>query len=98
MSQTTQPVARYQLINEVKIRRESFGGILYKYGCADRGTLSFINSPVLIELLITGQQQHDGDISAAIEQRRYSASSKQKLYTALDDLVHRGYLQVQQVQ
>lgn len=94
MSQSTQPVTRYRLINEVKIRRESFGGILYKYGCADRGTLSFINSPPLIELLITGQQQYDGDISAAIEQRRYSAASQQKLYTALDDLVARGYLQL----
>jgi hypothetical protein len=31
---------RYQLIPELKIRCESFGGILYKYGCADRGALS----------------------------------------------------------
>lgn len=95
MSQSTQPATRYQLIAEVKIRRESFGGILYKYGCADRGALSFINSPSLIELLLTGQQQHDGDVSAAIEQHRYSPASKQKLYSALDDLVTRGYLQVQ---
>ena len=95
MSQSTQPVARYRLITEVKIRRESFGGILYKYGCADRGALSFINSPTLIELLIAGQQQHDGDVSAAIEQHRYSEASKQKLHTALDDLVTRGYLQLQ---
>jgi putative mycofactocin binding protein MftB len=85
---------QYQLIPEVKIRRESFGGILYKYGCADRGALSFINSPQLIELLIAGQQQHDGDVSAAIESSRYSEASKQKLYQALDDLVKRGYLQV----
>jgi hypothetical protein len=35
---------RYQLIPELKIRCESFRGILYKYGCADRGALSFINS------------------------------------------------------
>src|SRR3989442_12043393 len=28
------------LFRSVKIRRESFGGILYKYGCADRGALS----------------------------------------------------------
>src|SRR5215831_2732320 len=59
--------AHYQLISEVKIRRESFGGILYKYGCADRGALSFINSPRLIELLIESQKQHHGDVSAAIE-------------------------------
>jgi putative mycofactocin binding protein MftB len=85
---------QYQLIPEVKIRRESFGGILYKYGCADRGALSFINSPQLIELLIAGQQQHDGDVSAAIESSRYSEASKQKLYQALDDLVKRGYIQV----
>jgi putative mycofactocin binding protein MftB len=85
---------QYQLIPEVKIRRESFGGILYKYGCADRGALSFINSPQLIELLIAGQQQHDGDVSAAIESSRYSEASKHKLYQALDDLVKRGYLQV----
>ena len=86
--------AQYQLVSEVKIRRESFGGILYKYGCADRGALSFINSPQLIELLITGQQQHNGDVSAAIENSRYSDASKQKLYQALDDLVNRGYIQV----
>ena len=86
--------ARYQLIPEVKIRRESFGGILYKYGCADRGALSFINSPQLIELLIAGQQQHRGDVSAAIESSRYSEASKQKLYSVLDDLVKRGYIQV----
>ncbi len=92
MSQAT---AHYQLITEVKIRREAFGGILYKYGCADRGSLSFINSPQLIELLIAGQKQHNGDVSAAIEGHRYSATSKQKLYTALDDLVKRGYLLVQ---
>jgi putative mycofactocin binding protein MftB len=85
---------QYQLIPEVKIRRESFGGILYKYGCADRGALSFINSPQLIELLIAGQQQHDGDVSAAIESSRYSEASKQKLYQALDDLAKRGYIQV----
>lgn len=83
---------RYRLVTEVKIRREAFGGILYKYGCADRGTLSFVNSPSLIDLLLTGQQQHDGDISAAIEHRHYSDASKQKLYIALDDLVQRGFL------
>ena len=88
------PSIQYQLIPEVKIRRESFGGILYKYGCADRGALSFINSPQLIELLIMGQQQHGGDVSAAIESSRYSETSKQKLYKALDDLVIRGYLHV----
>ena len=88
------PPVQYRLIPEVKIRRESFGGILYKYGCADRGALSFINSPQVIELLIAGQQQHNGDVSAAIEGRCYSEASKQKLYSALDDLVKRGYLQV----
>ncbi len=83
----------YRLIEEVKIRRESFGGILYKYGCADRGALSFINSPQLIELLITSQEQHASDVSAAIASSRYSQASKQKLYIALDDLVGRGYVQ-----
>ena len=85
---------QYRLISEVKIRRESFGGILYKYGCADRGALSFINSPQLIELLIIGQQQHNGDVSAAIEKSRYSETGKQKLYSALDDLVRRGYIHI----
>jgi putative mycofactocin binding protein MftB len=84
----------YQLISEVKIRREAFGGILYKYGCADRGTLSFINSPQLIELLLAGQQHHQGNVSAAIESRNFSVTSRQKLYAALDDLVKRGYLHV----
>ena len=86
--------SQYQLIPEVKIRLESFGGILYKYGCADRGALSFINSPQLIELLIAGQQQHHGDVSAAIESSRYSEASKQKLYSVLDDLVKRGYIHI----
>lgn len=86
----------YRLIAEVKIRRESFGGILYKYGCADRGALSFVNSPQLIELLIAGQQRHCGDLSAAIEQSAYSAAGKQKLYAALDDLAQRGYILVGQ--
>ena len=90
------PPSLYRLVSEVKIRRESFGGILYKYGCADRGALSFINSPQLIELLIAGQQQHGGDVSAAIENHGYSETSKQKLCSALDDLVKRGYLQVQE--
>lgn len=84
----------YQLIAEVKIRREAFGGILYKYGCADRGGLSFINSPQLIELLIVGQQQYRGDLRAAIESRNFSSASKQKLYAALDDLARRGYVLV----
>ena len=83
---------RYRLIAEVKIRREAFGGILYKYGCADRGALSFVNSPHLIDLLLSGQEQYNGDISAAIEHRRYSEASKQKLFFALDDLVRRGFL------
>lgn len=82
----------YRLLSEVKIRRETFGGILYKYGCADRGALSFINSPQLIELLIAGQQQHAGNLSAAIESHNYSLASKRKLYAALDDLVKRGYV------
>jgi putative mycofactocin binding protein MftB len=86
---------QYRLIAEIKIRRESFGGILYKYGCADRGALSFINSPQLIELLIAGQLQYHGDMNAAIESSRYSEGSKLKLYKALDDLVKRGYLQAQ---
>jgi len=77
----------------VKIRRETFGGILYKYGCADRGSLSFINSPQLIELLIAGQQQHQGDLDAAIAHSRFSEVSKQKLYHALDDLANRGYVE-----
>jgi putative mycofactocin binding protein MftB len=89
----SQAAARYQLVPEVKIRREAFGGILYKYGCADRGALSFINSPQLIELLIAGQQCYNGDLSAAIESHRYSEPGKQKLYRALDDLVRRGYVQ-----
>jgi putative mycofactocin binding protein MftB len=83
----------YRLIAEVKIRREAFGGILYKYGCSDRGALSFINSPQLIELLITGQQQHQGDLDAAIAKSHYSEASKQKLYHALDDLANRGYVE-----
>jgi putative mycofactocin binding protein MftB len=82
----------YRLISEVKIRRENFGGILYKYGCADRGALSFINSPQLIDLLLAGQQRHAGDLGAAIESRKYSPASKQKLYAALEDLVRRGYV------
>jgi putative mycofactocin binding protein MftB len=86
--------AQYQLIPEVKISRESFGGILYKYGCADRGALSFINSPQLIELLIASQHHHHGDVSAAIESSRYSEASKQKLYSVLDDLVKRGYIHI----
>ena len=89
-----QAPARYRLISEVKIRRESFGGILYKYGCADRGALSFINSPQLVELLIAGQQQHEGDLTAAIESSNYSGASRQKLYAALNDLVKRGYIDV----
>lgn len=88
---------KYQLIAEVKIRREAFGGILYKYGCADRGGLSFINSSQLIELLIEGQQRYQGNMSAAIEGRNYSLASKQKLYAALDDLAKRGYVLVEQV-
>jgi len=88
-----QSPVHYKLIGEVKIRRESFGGILYKYGCADRGALSFINSPQLIELLIASQEQHESDVSAAIASSRYSETSKQKLYVALDDLVKRGYMQ-----
>jgi len=86
--------ASYRLISEVKIRRETFGGILYKYGCADRGALSFINSPRLIELLIAAQQRFAGDLSAAIESQSYAAASKQKLYAALDDLARRGYVLV----
>ncbi len=78
----------------MKIRRETFGGILYKYGCADRGALSFINSPRLIELLIAAQQSFAGDVSAAIESQSYAATSKQKLYAALDDLARRGYVLV----
>ncbi len=93
----SQSPASYRLISEVKIRREAFGGILYKYGCADRGALSFINSPQLIELLIVGQQQHNGDLNAAIEGHRYSESSRQKLYAALDDLAKRGYVIVASV-
>jgi len=69
MSQS--PVS-YRLIPEVKIGRESFGGIIYKYDCADRGALSFINSPQLIELLIVGQQQHAGNLPVAIEKHNYS--------------------------
>ncbi len=91
MSQTP---ASYRLIPEVKIRRESFGGILYKYGCADRGAMSFINSPQLIELLLLGQQQYQGDLSAAVENHGYSTASKQKLYVALDELAKRGYIEV----
>lgn len=85
---------RYRLIKEVKIRRETFGGILYKYGCADRGTMSFINSSPLIEFLLVGQQQYQGDLSAAIESQGYSVARKQKLYAALDDLAKRGYIDV----
>jgi putative mycofactocin binding protein MftB len=90
----SQAPARYELVPEVKIRREAFGGILYKYGCADRGALSFINSPQLIELLISGQQRHAGNLSAAVESHHYSEASKQKIYAALDDLVRRGYVEL----
>jgi putative mycofactocin binding protein MftB len=90
----SQPPPCYRLIDEVKIRREAFGGILYKYGCADRGALSFINSRQLIDLLLTAQQAYGGDLGAVVEQSSYSAASKQKLYTALDDLARRGYVLV----
>ncbi len=88
--------ASYRLVPQVKIRRESFGGILYKYGCADRGAMSFINSPQLIEFLLVGQQQYQGDLSAAIEGRGYSVASREKLYRVLDDLVGRGYVEVEE--
>ncbi len=90
----THEPSHYHLIPELKIRRESFGGILYKYGCADRGVLSFINSPQLIELLIEGQQEHKGDLSATIDHHHFSESSRQKLHDALDDLAKRGYVEV----
>ena len=90
----SQPSANYRLISEVKIRRESFGGILYKYGCANRGAMSFINSPQLIEFLLIGQQQYQGNLSAAIENYGYSTTGKQKLYVALDELAKRGYIEV----
>lgn len=90
-----QSPASYHLIAEVKIRREHFGGILYKYGCADRGAMSFINSPQLIEFLLLGQQQYGGDLGAALEAQNYSPTSQQKLRTALDDLVRRGYIQTE---
>jgi putative mycofactocin binding protein MftB len=90
----SQPPPCYRLIDEVKIRRETFGGILYKYGCADRGALSFINSRQLIDLLLNAQQAYGGDLGAAVEQSNFSATSKQKLYTALDDLARRGYVLV----
>ena len=90
----SQSPASYRLILEVKIRRESFGGILYKYGCVDRGAMSFINSPQLIEFLLVGQQQYQGDLSVAIESRGYSVTSKEKLYRALDDLARRGYIEI----
>lgn len=89
-----QSPASYRLISEVKIRREHFGGILYKYGCADRGAMSFINSPQLIEFLLIAQQQYGGDLSAALANQDYSAARKQKLSTALADLARRGYLEV----
>jgi putative mycofactocin binding protein MftB len=89
-----QPRTSYRLVPQVKIRRESFGGILYKYGCADRGAMSFINSPQLIEFLLVGQQQYQGDLSAAIDGRGYSIASKEKLYRALDDLAGRGYIEI----
>ena len=95
-SQSPGTLDTYRLIAEVKIRREAFGGILYKYGCADRGALSFINSPQLIDVLLSGQQQYGGNISAAIESRQYSTASKEKLYAAIDDLVKRGYIQKEQ--
>jgi putative mycofactocin binding protein MftB len=84
----------YRLIDEVKIRREAFGGILYKYGCADRGALSFINSRQLIELLLVAQQTYGGDLDAAVAHAGFSTVSKQKLYAALDDLARRGYVLV----
>jgi len=90
----SQSPSTYRLIDEVKIRREAFGGILYKYGCADRGALSFINSRQLIDLLLTAQQTYAGDLSAAVEQSSFSAGGKQKLYAALDDLARRGYVLV----
>ena len=90
----SQSPSNYRLLPEVKIRRESFGGILYKYGCADRGAMSFINSPQLIEFLLVGQQQYQGDLSAAIESSGYSVTSKEKLYRALDDLARRGYIEI----
>jgi len=90
----SQPRASYRLIPQVKIRRESFGGILYKYGCADRGAMSFINSPQLIEFLLIGQQQYQGNLNAAIDDRGYSTSSEEKLYRALDDLAGRGYIEI----
>ena len=90
----SQSPASYRLISELKIRREIFGGILYKYGCADRGALSFINSPQLIELLIASQQRYQGNLNAAIEHSNYSPASKQKLYAALNDLAKRGYVYI----
>ena len=90
----SQSPSTYRLIDEVKIRREAFGGILYKYGCADRGALSFINSQQLIDLLLTAQQTYAGDLSAAVEHSSFSATGKQKLYAALDDLARRGYVLV----
>jgi hypothetical protein len=56
--------------------------------------MSFINSPQLIEFLLVGQQQYQGDLSAAIEGRGYSVASREKLYRALDDLAGRGYIEV----
>src|SRR5450759_906897 len=93
MSMSQSP-PEYRLIDEVKIRREAFGGIVYKYGCADRGALSFINSRQLIDLLLTAQQTYRGNLSAAVEHSNFSTASKQKLYAALDDLARRGYVLV----
>jgi hypothetical protein len=57
--------------------------------------MSFINSPQLIEFLLLGQQQYDGDLGAALEAQSYSPASKQRLRAALDDLARRGYIQTE---
>ncbi|MBO0779122.1 MAG: hypothetical protein J2P37_09885 [Ktedonobacteraceae bacterium] len=92
----SQVATQYHLVAEVKIRREAFGGILYKYGCADRGALSFVNSPPLIELLITSQQRYHGHVNAALENRGYSEAAQQKLFNVFADLARRGYLEVRE--
>ncbi|WP_376796099.1 mycofactocin biosynthesis chaperone MftB [Thermogemmatispora sp.] len=88
---------RYRLPPEVKVRREAFGGILYKYGCTERGALSFINSPRLIDLLLVARERFAGDLSAAIEREVSSAGAKVRLLAALDELVKRGYLEAESV-
>lgn len=85
---------RYRLAKGVQVRREQFGGLVYRYDATSRGRLFFLKSPLAVDILLALEGEPRSALAETLAGvARLSTNDQQKLLALLDGLAAQGFIE-----